>query len=392
MKDKQPFEDLERQLSDLGDQINQTVKDALHSEGFEELKDSVRSVGKEVGRSVKRSVRESVRESKRKSYVKKVPAPMEPQAVVRVMHKPAGNVSGVLMQVFGLLGAIPTSIALLVMTVLFLAGPMGAIPYAIAASCTAPVCLGSIVLTACGKSRRRRAQRFMRYQAQLGSDPYCSIQQLAASVGESKDFVVKDLRKMIQRGMFPEGHIDEQQTCLMVTNETYHQYLQAQESAKRRLQGEEQKQESGAQENDLEAAIAEGRDYIWQIREADRAIPEPEISEELNRLGEISSKIFSHVESHPEKLPEIRRFMQYYLPTTLKLVKAYREFSEQPVQGENISNTKLEICRALHTINQAFENLLDSLFQNEALDISTDISALKTMLAQEGLTEDQFHK
>ena len=149
---------------------------------------------------------------------------------------------------------------------------------------------------------------------------------------------------------------------------------------------------SAAQVGDLEAAIAEGRDYIWQIREANRAIPEPEISEELDRLGEISSKIFSHVESHPEKLPEIRRFMQYYLPTTLKLVKAYREFNEQPVQGENISNTKLEICRALHTINRAFENLLDSLFQNEALDISTDISALKTMLAQEGLTEDQFHK
>ena len=215
MKDKQPFEDLERQLSDLGDQINQTVKDALHSEGFEELKDSVRSVGKEVGWSVKRSVRESKR---RKPYVKNTPVPIEPQPVMRVMRKPAGNVSGVLMQVFGLLGAIPTSIALLVFTALFFAVPMGAVSYAIAASCTAPVCLGSIVLTACGKSRRRRAQRFMRYQAQLGSDPYCSIQQLAASVGESKDFVVKDLRKMIQRGMFPEGHIDEQQTCLMVTN------------------------------------------------------------------------------------------------------------------------------------------------------------------------------
>lgn len=392
MKDKQPFEDLERQLSDLGDQINQTVKDALHSEEFEELKDSVRCVGKNVSRSVKKSVRESVRGTKRRPYVKNTPVPMEPQPVVRVMRKPAGNVSGVLMQVFGLLGAIPTSIALLVLTALFFAGPMGAVPYAIAASCTAPVCLGSIVLTVCGKSRRRRAQRFMRYQAQLGGDPYCSIQQLAASVGESKDFVVKDLRKMIQRGMFPEGHIDEQRTCLMVTNETYQQYLQAQESAKRRLQGEEQKQQPAEQKDDLEAAIAEGRDYIWQIREANRAIPEEEISERLSRLEEVCSKIFLHIENHPEKLPEIRRFMQYYLPTTLKLVKAYREFDEQPVQGENITSAKLEICRALHTITAAFENLLDSLFQNEALDISTDISALKTMLAQEGLTEDQFHK
>ncbi|MBC7960487.1 MAG: 5-bromo-4-chloroindolyl phosphate hydrolysis family protein, partial [Vallitaleaceae bacterium] len=105
----------------------------------------------------------------------------------------------------------------------------------------------------------------------------------------------------------------------------------------------------------------------------------------------IISKIIEYVEVHPEKLSEVRRFMEYYLPTTLKLLNAYREFDRQPIQGENIRTAKSEIKNALDTINGAFENLLDSLFENAAWDVSTDISVLQTILAQEGLTDKDFN-
>ena len=91
-------------------------------------------------------------------------------------------------------------------------------------------------------------------------------------------------------------------------------------------------------------------------------------------------------------MPEIRKFMSYYLPTTLKLVNTYREFYEQPVESRNIAGAKKNIEGALDTINTAFENLLDSLYQDDAMDVSTDISVLKSMLAQEGLTDRDFHK
>ncbi len=94
------------------------------------------------------------------------------------------------------------------------------------------------------------------------------------------------------------------------------------------------------------------------------------------------------MEDNPEKLPDIRKFMNYYLPTTLKLVQTYHEFSEQPVQGENIIMARKEIEEMLDSINQAFEKMFDKLFEDDALDISTDISVLSTMLAQEGLLED----
>lgn len=86
----------------------------------------------------------------------------------------------------------------------------------------------------------------------------------------------------------------------------------------------------------LHKTIDEGRAYLRQIREANDAMPGEDISNKLFRLEEVTSKIFEQVEQHPEKLPDIRKFMSYYLPTTLKLVNTYREFEEQPVQGENI--------------------------------------------------------
>ena len=93
------------------------------------------------------------------------------------------------------------------------------------------------------------------------------------------------------------------------------------------------------------------------------------------------------MELHPEKFPEIKKFTEYFLPTTLKLVDAYKKLDYQPIEGENISNAKKEIEETMDTINLAFENLLDGLFEDVAMDISTDISVLETMFAQEGLTE-----
>ena len=97
------------------------------------------------------------------------------------------------------------------------------------------------------------------------------------------------------------------------------------------------------------------------------------------------------MERNPRQLSEINKFMEYYLPTTLKLVTAYKEFDLQPVQGENIRSAKKEIETTLDTINHAFEVLLDSLFEDAAMDIATDISVLETMLAQEGLTKRNFN-
>lgn len=222
---------------------------------------------------------------------------------------------------------------------------------------------------------------------------FCSLAHLAQSVGKSERFVAKDIKRMIGLGFFPQAHLDAQETCLILDHETYARYLEAEEGRKRREVEDERRRQrlkNDPKAAELEALLEDGDRVIRQIREANDAIPGEDISQKLFRLEEITSKIFDHVEKHPEKLPEIRKFLNYYLPITLKLVDAYREFDSQPVQGEHIMSAKAEIRETLDTINQAFENLLDSLFENAAMDISTDISALEAMLAQEGLTGNDF--
>lgn len=258
-----------------------------------------------------------------------------------------------------------------------------------------PLVAGSLFMLFRGISLRRRTRRFLRYQQVIRGSSFCPIGMLESAVDRSHRFVVRDLKKMIQKGLFPDAHIDPAETTLMLDFNTYQQYLNAEAAHKQRQNAAQQQaaqSTSSVEMTDLQIAIAEGKTYLQKIHSANDAIPGEEISQKLFRLETVTAKIFDHVQNHEEKLPEIRKFMSYYLPTTLKLVEAYREFDAQPIQGSNITAVKREIESSLDTINKAFENLLDSLFEDDAFDISTDISALKTMLEQEGLTggKDDF--
>ena len=133
--------------------------------------------------------------------------------------------------------------------------------------------------------------------------------------------------------------------------------------------------------------------FIWtnsyaQIRACNDAIPGEEISEKISRMELIVRRIFERAEAHPEVVPDLKKLMDYYLPMTVKLLNAYADMDAQPVQGENIQASKKEIEATLDTLNLAFEKLLDDLFRDSAMDVSSDISVLNTLLAQEGLTED----
>ena len=221
----------------------------------------------------------------------------------------------------------------------------------------------------------------------IGQKQVANISDLARAVGKRERFVVRDLKKMIKKGHFPEGHLDDNETMLILTDTAYEQYRTGEANRKLRELKEARIKEDP---NGMEAIMAEGEAWILKIRRANDALPGEEISRKLDQLESVTRKIFSTVEKKPEKLSEIRRFMNYYLPTTVKLVTAYQEFEAQPVQGANIQNTKQEILDILDTVNNAFAALLDSLYEHDALDISSDITVLKNMLAQEGLTEKDF--
>lgn len=429
-----------KDFSNWGDEIWSTVQDALNSRDFTRLKEEIKYTAENTLNEVRRSFKVDYNEPKDKfDYTKqgqsttqgpgnyqstgthqgngtyqnsyqntyqgtgtyKAPHAMAKSynnSVVQISKKPAGSVSSILYMVFGFLG-----------TGLF---GGGLIAYGIVntflstSSAISGVVIGSLsvlfgsttLMGLKGVKLRKRVNRFNKYVRLLGSRSFCTIKELASHIGESDKFVAKDLRKMIDLGMFPQGHIDEAKTSLLLSHEVYDQYLKAQESLKQREQEamkkkkEEEEMAKDPSLKEMRETIESGKNYIRQIREANDAIPGEEISRKLDRLEMITEKIFNYVEKHPKQLPELHKLMNYYLPITLKLVNGYKDLDAQPVQGENIMNAKKEIEDTLDTISGAYEKLLDDLFQDIAFDISSDISVLETMLSKEGLRKSDFKK
>ena len=254
------------------------------------------------------------------------------------------------------------------------------------------------VLGAAGSRMMCQVKRFQTYIEELHGREYGNIKDLAQRMHKKEKFVVKDLEAMIRKGWFLQGYLDDQKVCLMTSKEAYDQYRELMAQAKQQKMQEQEKKEQQKADADRRAGldpkvqevIEAGNRYIRKIRECNDAIPGEVVSEKMSRMELLTKRIFERVEQNPEAVTDIRRLMEYYLPTAVKLLEAYEELDAQPVQGENILSSKKEIEDTLDTLNMAFEKLLDDLFQDTAWDVSSDISVLKTMLAQEGLTENDF--
>ena len=141
---------------------------------------------------------------------------------------------------------------------------------------------------------------------------------------------------------------------------------------------------------ELDKMIRDGALAVEEMKRLDENIEDEKISQAIRELERTSQAIFQQVREAPEKLPQIRKFMDYYLPTTLKLLNAYDRMSSVGVGGENIDGTKERVEAIMDTIVAAFDKQLDGLFGAEALDVSADITVLETMLAREGLAGNQM--
>ena len=183
----------------------------------------------------------------------------------------------------------------------------------------------------------------------------------------------------------------------MVSDDAYRQYTSLMDRVRREKEEKAAADARARQEHEklspeVQKILAAGDEYVRKIREANDAIPGEEISAKISRMEMLVGRIFDRVEQNPDSVDDIGKLMEYYLPTTIKLLEAYEELDAQPVQGENILSSRREIEKTIDTLNTAFEKLLDDLFQDTSWDVSSDISVLEMMLAQDGLTEDGLKK
>ncbi|HNX63045.1 MAG TPA: 5-bromo-4-chloroindolyl phosphate hydrolysis family protein [Candidatus Limiplasma sp.] len=142
---------------------------------------------------------------------------------------------------------------------------------------------------------------------------------------------------------------------------------------------------------DVDALLQKGREMISEIREENRKIPDEGLSDKLDQLEKLCGDIFKAVYDKPAKASQIRKFMDYYLPTTLKMVRAYRTLGENGVNGEAAVGARSRIDDALGIVLKGCRKMLDNLYEDDVLDITTDIDVLEQMLKRDGLTESDLH-
>ena len=140
---------------------------------------------------------------------------------------------------------------------------------------------------------------------------------------------------------------------------------------------------------EVQAIIDDGRRAMKEMGRLYASIREPGVRKRINELMRVSDKIVQDAVDDPSDVPQIRKFLDYYLPTTIKLLNAYDRMSDQGIEGANLSRSMQSIEDMLDTAIEAFKKQLDSLFANQALDIETDISVMNQMLAREGLSDDE---
>ncbi len=252
----------------------------------------------------------------------------------------------------------------------------------------------------------RRARKLLKMMEERDT---ITIKEVAAAFGKTEKEAAEDLQNMIRENVFTgKAYMDKEMTAFMTSSEAYEQYLETmkqyelrkeksvfresdlkeyrkmEEAIDAREKSEAKKAERLSKE--MQEIVEEGKAFIAHIHQKNEEVPGEAFTQKLNRLEQIVTNIFDRVAEAPESAPDMHRMMKYYLPTTQKLVDTYATLDRQSVQGTNIENAKREIEDSLDTINDAFERFLDSFYQSTAWDVSSDISVMGQMMAQDGLT------
>ena len=229
---------------------------------------------------------------------------------------------------------------------------------------------------------KKRQSLLKRYTAIIGNKKVLSIDELTAIESSSYKKVCRELEELLETGIFPGAYLDRSRRLLILSNEGL------EENELYRQAGGEIKKPAIVYGAADETAYSEKDGYIRRIRKVNDEIADDALSQKIDRIEKLTAKMFDAVERDPDKRPQIETFLSYYLPTTLKILNAYRDFENQTARGANIASAMQDIENIMDTLVAGFEKQLDLLFADDALDITTDISVLEGMLAKDGLKED----
>ena len=240
---------------------------------------------------------------------------------------------------------------------------------------------GGLAMLYSGFSMDKSLKRYAKYLSVMGDREAVPVEELARTLGYSRSRVERDLQKMIDRGYFGgKAYLNVELGYLFRSGQAGADWQQRQQAAR------------AAQTPPAPKEAEEGYSGILRnIRRANDDIADPVLSAKIGRLEEITARIFRAVEEDPGKRDKIDTFLNYYLPTTQKLLDSYAEFEAAGVEGENLRQAKERIESTMDAIVRGFEHQLDELYKADVLDVDSDIRVMEHMLRRDtATTEDDF--
>ena len=269
---------------------------------------------------------------------------------------------GAIVTAIGVIGAVSTGLELLEYGFSF----TGLIPPVV----NLCIAAAGLAVGVYGHIRKKKAERFANYLKLIGDKQAVPIHYLADVMGIDYHKVIKDLREMISRGILQPAWLDLKTYRLMMTEYTESQAVQPEEKT--------------------EEAISRNDRILRQIRADNDLIADEEVSAKIDRIEDLTRKIFAILEQRPEKEPQLYNFMNYYLPTTLKALESYARLEAQGIETAAIREAKQKINHALDELADGYEKQLDKLFADDVVDITADIDVMRKMLQKDGLKEDEI--
>ena len=363
------------------DNISDTAEDTIHDikSKFHEGSDSIETKFQKMSEKFEHGVNKLNKKEQKEIYK-------------YISKKPSGKYKGMIYYVLGITGSVAFAISFGACSILSMFNSkIIRLGVNMTLGTLFVFFVGSVILAFRGWKIRKRLERFNKYSDILKGKNYSEISKLSESVSKKNKFVLKDIEKMMSLNMFKEGHISEDKSYFILGDEVYEEYLNSMKAYSERSK-EEADNTVEQDKSELSLVIENGEKYISEIESVNYSLHGNNICTKLNEMANITRNIIDNVRKNPDNLPLVKKFFNHYLPISLKLIYSYRELNTQTIEGENIRKSKNEIENSIDLINTAFRKLLDNLFEDVVLDVSSDISVLETLFTQEGLTEDDFKK
>lgn len=237
-------------------------------------------------------------------------------------------------------------------------------------------------------SKIRFARRFIHYYEHLKYHRIEAVDDLSEISGYSKGRVVRDLKKAISKKYIPEGHFGRNDFIFMVSNEIFALYQQRPAVFDHYfMQKIEERERMRGRNAKIQRILDAGNRYIERIHDSNDLIQDKGVSGKLDRMEKTVSMIFREVDLNPRQAEKLGMFLNYYLPTTEKLLKTYIEITEKGIESKSLTKTQQELARSLDTINSAFEKILEQLYVEQEADVLSDIETMETMMTGDGLVD-----